>query len=108
LNKKHPVRSTLRTEYISKQKAALSSQNNFFVKKKEEMAKMMTATYRISLLLAQKKRNFSDGENVKECLSIFAENSGNKGLNLQVENLALSQNKVKRRFLKMKPVSMEN
>jgi hypothetical protein len=79
----------------------LSSQKNFFVKKKGEMANMMTASYRISLLLAQKKRNFSDGEIVKECLSIFAENSGNKGLNLQVENLALSRNKVMRRVKDM-------
>jgi hypothetical protein len=97
LNKKYPIGSSLRTEYISKQKAALSSQKNFFVKKKEEMTNMMTASYRISLLLAQKKRNFSDGEIVKECLSIFAKNTGNKGFNLQVENLALSRNTVMRR-----------
>jgi len=36
LNKKYPVGSSLRTEYISKQKAALSSQKNFLLRKKKK------------------------------------------------------------------------
>jgi len=62
---------------------------------------MIKASYQISLLLAQKKKSYSDGEIVKDCLSIFAENTDNPSIKALSKNIALSRNTVMRRVEEM-------
>jgi hypothetical protein len=46
-------------------------------------------------------KSYSDGEIVKECLSIFVENSGNPKTKLLSKNFALSRNTVTQRIEEM-------
>lgn len=58
---------------------------------------MVRTSYEISLLLARKKKPFSDGEIVKEALSIFAHNCNDKNVKTKADNISLSRNTVTRR-----------
>ena len=98
---KYPFGSTLRKGFISKQKVQLASQKTFFVKQQEEMQTMMKASFQISLLLAKNNKSYSDGEIVKDCLSIFAESTGDLTVKRLSQNIALSRNTVMRRVDEM-------
>jgi hypothetical protein len=98
---KYPLGSTDRADFISKRKSKLATQQTFFTKKQEEMQNMMKASFQISFLLAKSKKSYSDGEIVKECLSIFAENSGDPKTKLLSKNIALSRNTVTQRIEEM-------
>uniref|UniRef100_A0A8D9B4P7 General transcription factor II-I repeat domain-containing protein 2 n=1 Tax=Cacopsylla melanoneura TaxID=428564 RepID=A0A8D9B4P7_9HEMI len=72
-NQDYPEGSVLRTDFVNRKKRELCCQQNLFKKQSKEVESMVKASYKISLLLARKKKPFSDGEIVKEALSIFAQ-----------------------------------
>lgn len=98
-NSKYPVGSKLRTDFISKKKQSLAGQQSFFHKRSDEMESMVRASYEISLLLAKKKKPYSDGEEViKPSLSILAKQAGDEKISKMVDQIALSRNTVMRRI----------
>ncbi|XP_072383865.1 uncharacterized protein [Diabrotica undecimpunctata] len=60
---------------------------------------MVKTSYELSLLLARKKKPYSDGEEViKNNLLIFAQNVGDSNIKHMVDQIALSRNTVMRRI----------
>ncbi|CAH1115402.1 unnamed protein product [Psylliodes chrysocephalus] len=95
-NSKYPAGSKLRTDFISKKKRSLAGQQSFVYKRSDEMESMVRASYEISLLLAKKKKPYSDGEEIiKPCLSILAKHAGDPKIN---KMRAISRNTVMRRI----------
>lgn len=66
-----------------------------------DLESMVKTSYEISLLLARKKKPFSDGEIVKEALSIFAQNCNDKNVKMKADNVSLSRNTITRRVEEM-------
>jgi len=62
-----------------------------------KLESMVKTSYEICYLLARKNKPFSDGEIVKEALSIFAQNCNNKNVKTKADNISLSRNTVARR-----------
>lgn len=63
------------------------------------METMVKASYELSLLLARKKKPYSDGEEIiKNSLLIFAQNVGDINVKNMVDKIALSRNTVMRRI----------
>ena len=70
-----------------------------FQQRSDELQTMVKASYELSLLLARKKKPYSDGEEiVKKSLLIFAQNVGDINIKNKVDNIALSRNTVMRRI----------
>lgn len=70
-----------------------------FQKRNDEMETMVKASYELSLLLARKKKPYSDGEEIiKNSLLIFAQNVGDINVKNMVDKIALSRNTVMRRI----------
>ncbi|CAG4957204.1 unnamed protein product [Parnassius apollo] len=67
--KEYPVGSALRTDFIKKKKKELFSQQNIFVKQHDELEAMVKTSYEISLLLAKKKKPFSNAYIIKQSFS---------------------------------------
>ncbi|XP_072380931.1 zinc finger BED domain-containing protein 5-like [Diabrotica undecimpunctata] len=60
---------------------------------------MVKTSYELSLLLARKKKAYSDGEEIiKNSLAIFAKNVGDVKIKNMVDNIALYRNTVMRRI----------
>ncbi|XP_025424562.1 general transcription factor II-I repeat domain-containing protein 2-like isoform X2 [Sipha flava] len=74
INKNYPEGSSLRAEFIKK-------------KKKE--------------IFAKNKKPFSDGEIIKEALSIFSNNCNDKNIKTKADGISLSRNTVTRRVEEM-------
>ena len=71
--------STLRKEYVAKDKEKIRGRRCTFIKLISEDLALTEASYEIALHLAKRKKPFSDGEEiVKPCLQIFAKYLGNK------------------------------
>lgn len=100
-DKDYPVGSSIRDDYLLKKKRELLNQQNIFVKRHNELESMVKASYEISLLLAKKKKPFSDGEIVKEALTIFAQNCDDKNVKAEAESISLSRHTVTRRVEEM-------
>ncbi|XP_025412713.1 zinc finger MYM-type protein 6-like [Sipha flava] len=62
---------------------------------------MVKTSYEISLLLAKNKKPFSDGEIIKEALSIFSNNCNDKNIKTKADGISLSRNTVTRRVEEM-------
>lgn len=101
INEDYPEGSTLRAEFIRKRKTELLGKQNLFVKTSNDLESMVKTSYEISLLLARKKKPFSDGEIVKEALSIFAQNCNDKNVKMKADNVSLSRNTITRRVEEM-------
>lgn len=95
--KEYPTGSAIRTEFIKKKKNQLFSQQNIFVKRHEDLESMVKTSYEISLLLAKKKKPFSDGEIIKQSLLIFAQNCDDQKVKVMADSVSLSRNTVMRR-----------
>jgi len=93
----YPEGSALRADFIKKKKREIFGQQNLFVKQNDELESMMKTSYEICYLLARKNKPFSDGEIVKEALSIFAQNCNDKNVKTKADNISLSRNTVARR-----------
>ncbi|CAI6377025.1 unnamed protein product [Macrosiphum euphorbiae] len=85
----------------SKEKKEIFGQQNLFVKKFDELESMVKTSYEISLLLAKNKKPFSDGEIIKEALSIFSKNCNDKNVKTKADGISLSRNTVTRRVEEM-------
>ncbi|XP_025424556.1 general transcription factor II-I repeat domain-containing protein 2B-like [Sipha flava] len=101
INKNYPEGSSLRAEFIKKKKKEIFGQQNLFVKKFDELESMVKTSYEISLLLAKNKKPFSDGEIIKEALSIFSNNCNDKNIKTKADGISLSRNTVTRRVEEM-------
>ncbi|XP_025410356.1 general transcription factor II-I repeat domain-containing protein 2B-like [Sipha flava] len=101
INKNYPEGSSLRAEFIKKKKKEIFGQQNLFVKKFDELESMVKTSYEISLLLAKNKKPFSDGEIIKEALSIFSNNCNDKNIKTKADGILLSRNTVTRRVEEM-------
>lgn len=99
--REYPVGSAIREDFLKKRKRELFNQQNIFVKRHDEHESMIKTSYEISLLLAKKKKPFSDGEIVKEALNIFAQNCNDQNVKAKADNLSLSRNTVTRRVEEM-------
>jgi len=93
----YPEGSALRADFIKKKKREIFGQQNLFVKQNDELESMVKTSYEICYLLARKTKPFSDGEIVKEALSIFAQNCNDKNMKTKADNISLSRNTVARR-----------
>lgn len=67
----------------------------------DQFESMVKTSYEISLLLAKKKKHFSDGEIVKEALTIFAQNCDSKSVKAKADSVSLSRRTVTRRMEEM-------
>jgi hypothetical protein len=99
--KEYPVGSAIREDFLKKKKRELFNQQNIFVKRHDELESMVKTSYEISLLLAKKKKSFSDGEIVKEALTIFAQNCDDKHIKAKADSISLSRHTVTRRVEQM-------
>lgn len=99
--KDYPVGSAIRDDFLKKKKRELFNQQNIFVKRHDELESMVKTSYEISLLLAKKKKSFSDGEIVKEALTIFAQNCDDKHVKTKADSVSLSRHTVTRRVEEM-------
>ena len=62
----YPAGSELRKNFIVKKESSLTSQQSFFTKAKEQSKSAVVASYEVALLLARKKKSFTDaGRNNK-------------------------------------------
>lgn len=100
-NQDYPEGSVLRADFVKRKKRELCSQQNLFKKESMKVESMVKASYEISLLLAKKKKPFSDGQIVKEALSIFAEHCNDQNVKKHAENISLSRPTVTRRMEEM-------
>ncbi|CAH0562860.1 unnamed protein product [Brassicogethes aeneus] len=83
--------------FLKKKKLELFNQQNIFVKRHDELESMVKTSYEISLLLPKKKKSFSDGEIVKEALTICAQNCDDKHVKAKADSISLSRHTVTRR-----------
>ncbi|CAG5037348.1 unnamed protein product [Parnassius apollo] len=100
IRKKYPMGSALRTDFIKKKKKELFSQQNIFVNQHDELEAMVKTSYEI-LLLAKKKKPFSDGDIIKQSLTIFAQNCNDQKVKAMADSISLSRNTVMRRVEEM-------
>jgi len=99
--KEYPVGSAIKEDFFKKKKRELFGQQNIFVKRHDELESMVKTSYEISLLLAKKKKSFSDGEIVKGALRIFAQNCDDKHVKAKADSISLSRYTVTRRVKQM-------
>ena len=79
INAQYPVGSELRKDFIAKKEGSLTSQQSFFTKAKEQSKSAVVASYEVALLLARKKKPFTDAEEkIKPSLIIAARMLGDK------------------------------
>ncbi|CAG5026281.1 unnamed protein product [Parnassius apollo] len=62
---------------------------------------MIKTSYAISLLLAKKKKPFSDGNIIKQSLTIFEQNCNDQKVKAMADSISLSRNTVMRRVEEM-------
>ncbi|CAG9791818.1 unnamed protein product [Diatraea saccharalis] len=91
------VIGSIRGDYLLKKRRELFNRQNIFVKRHNELESMVIVSYEISLLLAKQKKPFSDGEIVKEALTIFALNCEDKNVKAQADSVSLSRHTFTRR-----------
>ena len=95
--KKLRLGSELRKEYVTKKKEEIRRRQKIFGQIISEDLAMTEASYEIALHLAKRKKPFSDGEEiVKPCLQIFAKHLGNKSIEKEADEIAISKQTVTR------------
>ncbi|XP_068201631.1 zinc finger MYM-type protein 6-like [Palaemon carinicauda] len=84
--------SVLRKEYVVKKKEDMQKRRNLLVMRGCESLAMLEASYEIAFVLAKKHKPFSEGEDiVKPCLQNFAKCVGDKSIERNVNEIALSK-----------------
>ena len=98
LDVKYPAGSELRREFVVRKTTALSSQKAFFTKQSDLSRSLVVASYEMALLLAKKKKPFTDGEEIlKPALQIAARMLGDKQVETKFKDIPLSNNTMTRR-----------
>ena len=98
INAQYPVGSELRKDFIAKKEGSLTSQQSFFTKAKEQSKSAVVASYEVALLLARKKKPFTDAEEIiKPSLKIAARMLGDKKCETKFDQIPLSNNTMARR-----------
>ena len=78
--------------------SALSSQKAFFTKQNDLRRSLVVASYEMALLLAKKKKPFTDGEEIlKPALEIAARMLADKQAETKLKDIPLSNNTMMRR-----------
>lgn len=96
---KYPIGSDLRREFIAKKEKGMNAQQSLFTKIHEQNKSMVVASYEVALLLAKKKKPFTDGEEiVKPVLEIAARMLGDKNIQAKFKDIPLSNNTMTRRI----------
>ena len=94
INTQYPISSELRKDFIAKKRSYLTSQQSFFTKANEQSNNAVVASYEITLLLARKKKPFTDAEEIiKPSLKIAARMLGDKKCETKFDQIPLSNNK---------------
>ena len=79
LTNKYPLGSDIRREFIERKEIGVISQQSMFLKLQDQNKSALVASYEVALLLAKKKKPFTDGEEViKPVLEIAAKMPGDK------------------------------
>jgi len=96
---KYPMDSDLRRDFIAKKEKGMISQQSLFSKVVDHNRSTVVASYEIALLLAKKKKPFTDGEEiVKPVLDIAARMLGDKKMEAKFKEISLSNNTMTRRI----------
>ena len=99
LDTRYHIGSDLRKDFITRKKGSLETQKPLFVKRHEEKKDIVVASNEIALILARKKKPFSDAEEiVKPSLEIAAKLLGDKQVESKFKDISLSRNTIMRRM----------
>ena len=99
LDNKYPLDSDLRREFIDKKEKGMNIQQSLFSKKQDQNKSAIVASYEVALLLAKKKKPYTDGEEiVKPVLDIAAKMLGDKKIEAKFKDIPLSNNTMTRRI----------
>ncbi|KII68113.1 SCAN domain-containing protein 3 [Thelohanellus kitauei] len=98
INFKYPISSDSRKEFIHRIEGALDTQQSFFTKTNEHSKSIVIASYEITLLLARKKKPFTDAEEIiKPAFNIAARMLGDINCEKIFDQIPLSNNTMTRR-----------
>lgn len=99
LTSKYPLCSDIRREFIEKKRSSFSNQQSMFTKLHDKNKNALVASYEIAMLLAKKKKPFTDGEElIKPAFEIAARMLGDKNIEIKLKDIPLSNNTMTRRI----------
>lgn len=99
----YPLKSEVRKKKINQLKSSLTAQQTVFTRHVEKSEKATIASFKISHMLAKKKKPFQDGELLKEAFltgadCLFEGFSNKREIMSAIQDLQLSNNTVTRRI----------
>jgi len=99
---KYPYGSEVRREFIAKKGCTMLNQQSLFTQRHEENISTTAASYEMALLLARKKKPFTDGEDIiRPALQIAAKMLGDKSVQARFNEIPLSNNTMTRRVVEL-------
>ena len=97
LDVKYPAGTELRREFVVRKTSALSSQKAFFTKQNDLSQSLVVASYEMALVLANKKKPFTYGEEIlKPALEIAVRMFADKQVETKLKDIPLTNNTMMR------------